>query len=451
MPATEHVENQRQKKLTMAIKFIHLSLFLLAMCLCYIDASAYLHQKRDIFRNKFPVQPKYYTKCATGCVCLFSASTMFCANRVLETMPNFSNASDKIKLVHLSGNNLKYIKANSFLGFSNVKQLYLQNNEISHIEPGAFNHMPNLSELYLSGNRIDCSNSTCDDIFQGMENLRVLEFDDNVLKTVTEHMLQDLRKLNTLVLSRNKIEKVEAEAFRQLPSLTHLYLSNNKLETLPSVFKGANALELLDLENNTITNIEASDFAGLSSLQSLTISYNPIKDLHKDSLKGLNNLRRLNMAGLDITSIDEDLFDGLPNLETLYINDNSLKPSDFLPAIRGKLPRLKELDMSRTYARELEPKSLTKIPSLDTLRISEMPRLVCIKSKALWNLTSLQVLKITDNRRLVTIEENALAFPASQENVTLTEVWLTRNYLYTLPVRLPCLLTSCFVFSSVAL
>merc|ERR1712043_58223 len=88
--------------------------------------------------------------------------------------------------------------------------------------------------------------------------------------------------------------------FRNLKSLRQLNLNGNQLKGFPKhAFSGLN-LDLLEADNNYITDLEVSDLTDLSSIKYLSFRNNEIAVAENNVLKSNTNLRTLDLSGNSI-------------------------------------------------------------------------------------------------------------------------------------------------------
>ena len=97
-----------------------------------------------------------------------------------------------------------------------------------------------------------------------------------------------------LELENNRIKSIETGAFADLASLEMLYLEGNYLTNLNATsFQGqlSQNLKLLDLSSNRITYFHPDTFVGLSSLRKLLLSKNSLTKIEPRSFATLDLVR----------------------------------------------------------------------------------------------------------------------------------------------------------------
>lgn len=180
-------------------------------------------------------------------------------------------------------------------------------------------------------------------IFGGLQSI---DLHGNSLKELPRG-LTSLIRLTNINVSRNRLTNTCLDVLGQVPSLRHLQLARNSLEGALNDSVGCLVnLELLDLQDNSITNL------GLA-------------------LKDLTKLRNLNVAGNRLVSIPSYIFESL-SLDEINAARNRIDGS-------------------------LIPEGLTYLAVLRSLDVSKNALTAISKSESL-SFLSLQDLSITDNR-----------------------------------------------------
>lgn len=228
---------------------------------------------------------------------------------------SFFNTTN-IKEIHLNNNVLQSIPSDLFKQLNNINYINLQDNNIVVLPKRLFNF--NISSnltLNLSNNSIT---SLSEDTFppHGITNLYMqhnklkkinyklpssllyLNLSSNLIQAIENHSLNKLTSLQSLWLSNNLLKELPPGYFKTLKSLQNLYLSNNRLTLVFGTFTGLNNLILLDLANNSITNLQEQMLFDLTNLVTLDISNNfLIKFNTVDIKKHMKNLRTIYMDG----------------------------------------------------------------------------------------------------------------------------------------------------------
>lgn len=169
--------------------------------------------------------------------------------------------------------------------------------------------------------------------------------------------ISKLTQLETLSLAGCTSAADVLENISMLPNLTNLDLSDCQLSTIADL-KNATSLEILNLDNNTIRNLDVlsgmknlkelrlahnavvavNALSGLTSLQTLDVSYNVLTDL--SPLSGCTSLTWLDASHNSISVIEN--LNRLTGLSCLDLSSNSL--ADVTPL--GQLSKLLDLNLS---------------------------------------------------------------------------------------------------------
>lgn len=189
-------------------------------------------------------------------------------SNLFKNMPNLAN-------LNLQEAQLTRIKQNDFEGLTNLQFLHLTHNQITQIDAGAFQNTPNLKRLYfdLAGqdSNLDFSPQTA----LGLEKLELLDL------------------TGTKIVPSNFWSSISV-----MVGLKMLTLKNNQLLTIPDLtFENNKKLELLEIENNGLTEVTQAQIHGLGgSLKTLNIKGNSIKLIDKCVIEELTSLTMIFLA-----------------------------------------------------------------------------------------------------------------------------------------------------------
>ncbi len=103
--------------------------------------------------------------------------------------------------------------------------------------------------------------------------------------------------IRTLSLFNNKIATLQPQSFKGLEGLRNLYLNYNVMTRVPT--EGLSVLRnlgFLDLSNNHITALRANSFVGLNRLRELDLTRNGMRAIEPGSFTGLTSLRKLDLG-----------------------------------------------------------------------------------------------------------------------------------------------------------
>lgn len=295
----------------------------------------------------------------------------------LSKLPAYSFENiTQLLLLDVSGNDIKFIDVNAFLGLSKLKTLRLNRNNIpynkSGLIPGVFRPLIYVTSLFigLNANVTDRRQEYPDEAIGDMLNLEHLGMDGLTNKTFGPGF-KCLRNLRVLDMSGNsqrcKIDTLDnrtLESFRSTP-LTEIYFQNCVISRISSeAFAGIVSLALLDLSYSK-RQLPFDQLEDLSfGLKTTNISYlylNKLSNfdthnvLDKRHLRFLKHtkLKELQLDDNDITWIETDwVRDALPRtLEKLSLKNNFLLgDSAALTYTIFFLPNLKEFQLSPIHS-----------------------------------------------------------------------------------------------------
>ena len=84
------------------------------------------------------------------------------------------------------------------------------------------------------------------------------------------------------------------------------------------------AIVILDLSNENITQLKTNDFSGLTSLQRLYLSYNQLESLPMELFSGLTSLQSLDLFNNKLASLPEGIFSHLTSLQSSVLKKSIL-------------------------------------------------------------------------------------------------------------------------------
>lgn len=308
-------------------------------------------------------------------------------NQLTKLPRMFPVDSTSLLSLEFDRNNIVDVHNDTFRAMSNVYVLWLNHNKLINLERTLFKDMPQLERLHLYNNRIT---SIAANTFQNMDNLRYIDMNGNQLNAIKRTLFTNLKSLEELNLASNEIVELQSKAFVNLKKLNRLDLSNNPLRMLT---RNTFAVDIayLNLQNCSLTQINAGTFNGLHNLIELNLENN---NLTLDIIRQLEiaSIRTLRLSMNNFTVQNDNVFDKMPALETLLmencnihhlpemsfrhnvhlvridVSGNMLKT--FEPTIFNGLFHLKELHFKRNLFSDLPFAALFNISSLDTLAVS---------------------------------------------------------------------------------
>ena len=136
----------------------------------------------------------------------------------------------------------------------------------------------------------------------------------------------DFSECKRLDLQYNTISEVELGAFNGLTALTRLDLSNNQIHELKS--------PTFNLSDNHISSIQDNTFVNLRRLEILSLDHNRLESLSPGTFCGLESIKELQLDNNYLTSLPQDVFIHLPRPLTIYLYGNQLQCNDALCWLR---------------------------------------------------------------------------------------------------------------------
>ena len=277
--------------------------------------------------------------CGNGkCMCYKDSNQqrMDCANKkILSVREILKDIPMNTTILDLGGNNISLLENKTFENcenLTNLEVLNFTNNNIKAIQTLAFKGLGLLKELDSSSNYLTTISALIP------ANVQELNLSHNFIRKLYNYTFSGINnaehKLKKLHLQNNTIKEIEQYAFEGLHSLEYLDLSNNFIPFMtrglvPAIFKPMRNLLELDLQNNTMTELQDLRYpddilSDAKSLQTLKIdgianaTFGPGFD---DFLK---NLTTLNLSGLTgfckIGTLKNDTFHYLNSVKHLDIS-----------------------------------------------------------------------------------------------------------------------------------
>lgn len=256
-------------------------------------------------------------------------------------LPPFETLN-KVERVDLSGNRLRVIRPNAFMGAFSLRTLHLSNNQLVALMPNALLGLLSLTALDLSGNNIT---SVHEHMWTATPQLTLLNISDNSLTALTDDSFARVPHLETLILSSNRLLHIDAHAFAGLSRLRTLHLNNNLLSEVPSAAlqEVGNSIVTVNLGVNRFTELSSDAFEHLPRLQELSITGAPflrVVNAHAFSLLPSLLVLRLH-DNRRLSYIDRDAIMSAVNLLHLHVHNNNLTTLE--AAVVEKLHSLREL------------------------------------------------------------------------------------------------------------
>lgn len=143
-----------------------------------------------------------------------------------------------------------------------LESLTLIANQVTTIEPRAFADLVNVKSLELQGNLIKTLDQN---LFQTMDELESLDLGNNKIVNIVPLAFVNLVKVNTLNLQGNSIETLDEELFQTMSKLETLDLSRNQIQLLsPSTLAIPDSnIQLIDLTGNICIDGRYNSYNGI--------------------------------------------------------------------------------------------------------------------------------------------------------------------------------------------
>lgn len=168
-----------------------------------------------------------------------------------------------LELLYLKFNRIEYVSPHAFSGLDNLIVMDLSSNRIKNLEHGTFHNLYKLFKLDISLNSIEYLN---EDIFEHLQSLRHLVVAKNNFKTINPHTFDPLLSLEYINMSFNKspIELIEGKLFKQNKKLNQVLLISNKIRSIdPQFFHNKNEnLKRISLRSNKCINDDIEPVGG---------------------------------------------------------------------------------------------------------------------------------------------------------------------------------------------
>ncbi|XP_077782183.1 nephrocan-like isoform X2 [Podarcis muralis] len=281
------------------------------------------------------------------------------------------------------------VENNTFKALDALRTLELRKNKLRHIPtllPGS------LEVLKLGDNLISVVHESN---FEGLQKLRVLEIQSNVILALSFSTLSSLSSLQSLTLDGNNMEYVSGTFY--LPNLKYLSMENNKLQSFSGgFFISLCNLLFLNLNGNLLTSTP-SDLP--ASLLTLKLERNQLKMLKFGDMRQMAHLSELFLSENQLSSLEGVEF--LSSLTRLELSGNKLQ------IIPSRLPvTLQKFDCSNNLIERIKAQDFRELHSLKHFFL--------------------------DNNVVATFEDRAL-----QNCTQLSNLALEQNLLSSIPLRLP--------------
>nr|UTM63739.1 Ls-TLR3 [Cyclina sinensis] len=290
-----------------------------------------------------------------------------------------------------------------------ISELYAECYDFSNLNSSSLKNVIELNLHTLRFRRNDIQKIS-KDIFRDFQQIRVMEISENINlnKTLLLWALKGLNKSNieSLSLQGNRIKKLNLQVFEEFTSLTKLTLSDNRIKSIKgrnklqylkeldlarNILRGKTSiqfclngnvklprfpnLEKLDLSRNTLGrngNPLKFNWTCLNKLTVLDLSNNTLSEVSFSLFESLKSLNYLNLASNWIQRVNVGIYP--PLLESINFFDNYLtgQPPPLCLNVRGNktFPNLKHLFFGRNNLQRLDTR-WNCLPGIETLDFSK--------------------------------------------------------------------------------
>ncbi|XP_063589225.1 leucine-rich repeat-containing protein 15-like [Penaeus indicus] len=215
-------------------------------------------------------------------------------NRIKNLTVNTFMKLHGLRSLNLCKNEMREISSVVFEPLRELQDLDLCSNQLMTIQDFAFMSLKSLVNLKLSSNKLHFLHEKA---LSGLDSLKILNLRDNDIPAVPSNVLAATRGMEQLDLGINPITSLPFRPFRHLASLRKLYIS--RCENLSAIdteaFTGLAKLTTLVLSfNPQLTTLDRDIFKPLRGLRHLTLRGNGLKGFDR-SLVSQNALQSLDL------------------------------------------------------------------------------------------------------------------------------------------------------------
>ncbi|KAK2576225.1 hypothetical protein KPH14_005594 [Odynerus spinipes] len=238
-------------------------------------------------------------------------------NNYLTEVPIALIKLDGLEDLSISNNRIQKLEGYVFQRMESLVSLDLRGNPIKQIHENTFQNLHKLRKLILS----DVKEMRDFPNLNGTSSLEVLKLDRARLKAIPPDLciqcpklksfdvksnyltkipnLTNCHDLRVLDFTNNAISSISDAPFRTLGMLHDLLLANNNLKTISrDAFSGLSKLQVLDLESNYIDYIDPGAFTETKQLEDLNLGNNVFPTLPVNGLARLLHLKTFNNPAL---------------------------------------------------------------------------------------------------------------------------------------------------------
>uniref|UniRef100_A0A182MJM9 Uncharacterized protein n=1 Tax=Anopheles culicifacies TaxID=139723 RepID=A0A182MJM9_9DIPT len=297
-----------------------------------------------------------------------------------------------------------------------------------------------LDKLLLSNNKIRSVNMT---VFASMQELRIIDFEDNLIETVEGRFTNS--KIASLILANNNLLTIDLCQWNTMPLINSFSLHKNSLQLLPKCLGRMPRVKFINFNHNKLTQITMDAFAMLKEIRSencqnairpIVVGKEMVGETCASDLLGTRRKQRLYIILFKYYPLMIICFKPLPILGYKMVCKTAIKHHCFIDHLNPRMTKLSSLranlpaDVAFVQFRHLETSTIDHTifnyldHSVESVRI--------VDSRALLKL----IVPANFTIKQLTVEKTHLAWIHFQANHAITGVWITWSYLYQIPPSL---------------
>ncbi|KAL3349924.1 hypothetical protein AABB24_022799 [Solanum stoloniferum] len=244
-------------------------------------------------------------------------------------IPNTIGSLSQLEFLSLNLNNFIGPIPASVGNLSKLRWLDLADNKLSGPLPVSHGSTPGLDMLvhtkHFHLGRNQFSGEIPDQLFSSSMTLKHLLLEQNQLTGKIPPSLGLVQTLEVVRLDRNSLDGSITSTLKNLTLMSELFLSNNKFTgPLPNL-AGMNALNYLDMSNNTFSSADFPQwFSTLQSLTTLVMENTQLQGEIPPTLFSLFQLQTLNLRGNKINGTLNIASDYSSQLKLIDLQNNSI-------------------------------------------------------------------------------------------------------------------------------
>ncbi len=273
--------------------------------------------------------------------------TLHLEQNQLTVINNLASAR-KLRRLHLSGNQLSAV---NLTGLDNIQAIDISSNKIVSLPEGWLREpKPSLQHVNASNNGITSVDPLAFDRISvhtldlsrnnllllhnyGLESVQDLKMSHNRLSGISPDAFDYLgSEIQELDIRYNNLSHFQGNTFPEFRALQKLLLGHNRLgpalrtnadpDAMGELFSQLGHLQVLDLSENSITELHTRHLDPMHHLSTLDLSGNQIRNLADLPVSGLISLAKLTVADNELSNIDADVLLSVKYLEEVDLSHN---------------------------------------------------------------------------------------------------------------------------------